>query len=221
MNYIELINKFWLTDLEANFTHLELHLYFKLLEINNRLQWKEYFRYPNSRLEVEVGSRPKNLISARQKLADYSLIEYQKGTTRLAGKYRILPAECTFVPTKESNQGSNEKVIRGTLDKQKKTKQVSINKGFDLDFVSEVLKPLVLEFIRYRKQDLRRPFKTIRGVEQFYLELVKISGDNFSTAQDLVKQAINKEWRTVYPPYKNEVTRKFRNSSIAKYDKKL
>ena len=130
MNYIELINRFWLVDLEASFSHLETRLYFKLLEISNRLGWPDGFKYPNSRLEAEVGTRTKNLIQARQRLIDHGLISYKKGTTRNAGNYRLLSTLQSFEPTKESNQesnlgtnqGSNGKVIRGTLIKQNKTK---------------------------------------------------------------------------------------------------
>jgi len=129
MNYIELINRFWSIDLEANFSHLEVHLFFKLLEINNRLGWKDSFRFPNSRLEAEIGSRQKNLINARQRLVDKGVISYKKGTTRDAGIYKLLSKNQSFVPTKESNQESNEEsnqgnkteVIEGTLNKQNET----------------------------------------------------------------------------------------------------
>jgi hypothetical protein len=104
MSYIEMINKFWSIDLEANFSHLEVHLFFKLLEINNKLGWKESFRFPNSRLEAEIGSRPKGLINARQRLIDCKLIEYKKGNTRNAGIYRLLSNNLT----KESNEESNQ-----------------------------------------------------------------------------------------------------------------
>lgn len=87
MSYIDIINRFWSIDLEANFSHLEVHVFFKLLEINNRLGWKERFKYPNSRIEAEIGSRPKNLINARQRLVDFNIISYKKGTTRVAGTY--------------------------------------------------------------------------------------------------------------------------------------
>lgn len=240
MNYIELINRFWSIDLEANFSHLEVHLFFKLLEINNRLDWKESFRFPNSRLEAEIGSRPKNLINARQRLVDFKLIEYKKGTTREAGIYKLLSFECSFVPTKESNQesnssqtptkesnkgsnqGTNEKVIRGSLDKQNKTKQVSIKKEMDLSFVPTIYKPLIEEFIRYRKQDLKKPFKTANAVKIFFENLRKESNNNISKAKELVDYAKGREWMTVFPiPKKQKAPEKFRNESVVEYDNKL
>lgn len=141
MNYIELINRFWSIDLEANFSHLEVHLYFKLLEINNKLGWKESFKFPNSRLEAEIGSRPRNLINARQRLIDKGVIGYRKGSTRDAGLYSLLSDVGTKESnktdyyqnevTKDSNNGSNKdsnlcsnsEVISAPLNKLNKTKQ--------------------------------------------------------------------------------------------------
>lgn len=154
-NYITLINRFWMVDIEAGFSHLEVHLFFKLLEINNRLGWKETFRYPNSRLQSEVGARQKNLIAARQKLIEKGLIGYEKGTTREAGIYQLLSDGMT----KESNQGTNcnnyfqnnfqkeeqKKVIRGTLNRIDKNKQ---DKREKKKFIS----PTLNEFIEYFKK---------------------------------------------------------------------
>lgn len=231
MSYIDIINRFWSIDLEANFTHLEVHLFFKLLEINNRLGWKESFRFPNSRLEAEVGSRQKNLINARQRLIDYKLITYKKGNTRNAGTYQVV----SFNPTKESNsnngvslvgtkesnkesneesnQGNNRKVIRGSLnredkDKNNTPKSPKSKKEFDLSFVSTPFKDLVREFIRYRRQDIKKPFKTERGVVTFYNKLIELSNNNYTKAKELVDHAKGREWQSVYPiktePQKSE-----------------
>jgi hypothetical protein len=229
MNYITLVNNFWSIDLEANFTHLEVHLFFKLLEINNKLGWKESFRFPNSRLEAEIGSRSKNLINARQRLVDFRLITYKKGSTRKAGSYSlILPPEGNSIQlpylgvtkesnqesNEESNQGSNRKVIRGTLNRQEvdknkppiSPKPKKPTKNFDLDFVETAFSDLVREFIRYRKQDIKKPFKTERGVKVFYNQLLSLSNNNLSSAQALVKHAKDKEWQTVYPIKKEVAT---------------
>lgn len=237
MNYIELINNFWSIDLEVNFSHLETRLYFKLLEINNRLGWKSDFRFPNSRLEAEVGTRPKNLINARQRLVDHGLIAYKKGSTRQAGIYKLLSKDESFEPTKESNskdtptkesnkgsnQGTNGKVIRGTLNKQNQTKQsISIKKGLEIDFVPTIYKPLVEEFIRYRKQDIKKPFKTEKAVKMFFEKLKAESNDNIAKAKELVEYAKGREWMTIFPIPKNAKQKeKFRNESVTEYTTSL
>lgn len=161
LNYIGLINRFWLLDLEFNFSHLEVHLYFKLLEIDNRLGWKETFKYPNSRMESEIGTRQKNLIDARQKLINSCLIRYEKGTTRDAGVYQLLSDGVT----KESNQESNsdnyfqnvdqkdgqKKVIRGALTKQDKTKQENNILPENFKLFSEVISQFDPKFYNEKK----------------------------------------------------------------------
>lgn len=118
LNYIELINRFWKLDEEMDFTHLETRIFFKLCDINNRLLWKPTFKHANSRLVSLVGTRQKNLIIARQKLIDSDLISYEKGNTRNAGTYSLCPELISIEHTKESNKGTNGKVIKGTLNKQ-------------------------------------------------------------------------------------------------------
>lgn len=201
LNYIRLINRFWLLDLEANFSHLEVHIFFKLLEINNRLGWKETFKYPNSRMEPEIGTRQKNLIDARQKLIDTGLIRYEKGTTRDAGVYQLLSVEVT----KESNQESNsedcfqnvdqkagqKKVIRGALTKQDKTKQeesiTSLPPKLDKEVIEEILElyhrsgnslPKVIKITNQRKTAISARLKE-HGVDQIKKMLSNVSESDF------------------------------------------
>jgi hypothetical protein len=61
------------------------------------------------------------------------------------------------------------------------------------------MRELVREFIRYRRQDIKKPFKTDRGVKTFYNQLVRLSNNNLVKASELVKHAKDNEWQTVYP----------------------
>jgi hypothetical protein len=229
MSYIDLINRFWSIDLEANFSHLDVHLFFKLLEVNNRLGWKNEFKYPNTRLESEIGSRQKNLIQSRNRLVDFGLITYRKGTTRIAGTYSVLSSNVVTKesnqesnqadrPTKESNQesnlgsnkGCNRKVIRGTLTREDEEKTRLTNKSptkdFDLSFIDDQFLSLVEGFIDYRRTDLRKPFKTVRGVKMFYGQLVKLSSSDLSAASGLIENAMDNEWQSVYLTTKQNET---------------
>ncbi len=145
----ELMRRFWQFDMEVGFTHLDVHLYFKLIEINNRLGWEKIsFRYANSRLEAEIGTRTKNLIESRQRLIDAGLINYQKGNTRNAGVYALLSSLQSLNPTKESNQESisesNEESNKGNINKTNtKTKQIKRDKK------NVFLPPSLSEFKKY------------------------------------------------------------------------
>ncbi len=196
---IEVINKFWELDKQAKFTHLEVHLFFKLLDLNSKLNKEESLLILSSHLQKIVHTKAKGLVKARQRLIDFKLIEIEKGSTRKPTAYKIL-----YLP-KETNQD---------LYLLKETNP----KGFDLSFVSIEFKPLVDEFIRYRKQDLNLPFKTVRGILTFYNELQKLSNGSYETAKELIDHAIKREWRSVYPIKKGKQERKpYRNSDIEVY----
>jgi hypothetical protein len=104
MTYIDLINRFWKIDLNYSFSHPEVHLYFKLLEIANRSGWRNKLSVPNSRLCGMVGLTQASLIKARQRLIDTDVIVYEKGTTRKAGKYIINPDYFNNYSNNDSNK---------------------------------------------------------------------------------------------------------------------
>lgn len=217
MSYIDFINNFWQKDLEATFSHLEVHLFFKLLEVNNKLGWKNDFKYPNARLEGDLGTRPKNLIQARQRLIDFGVISYKKGTTRDAGIYRILSNERV---TKESNKGSNEEsnqesnkgnnkgsntevireIIKGTLNRQDKDKTIKSTTNvvpkksgkpiFSLDFISdENFKKLFEEWLDYRRA-IKKPYKSQQSVEACFKQLQNLGGFRIETCRAVIEQSI-------------------------------
>jgi len=90
MTYIDLVNRFWQMDLEFHFSHLEVHMYFKILDLFNRSGWRKVLSVPNSRFVAELGATEPSVIRARQRLVDSGLLAYSKGTQRKAGKYMLL-----------------------------------------------------------------------------------------------------------------------------------
>lgn len=118
-SYIELVNQFWKVDLEYQFTHLDVHLYFRLLFINNSLGWKSTFRYANSRLIGDIKTTEKGLINSRNKLVEAGVLRYTKGQPKQAGMYDLL----SFFEIKESDKVGNASVKEAVLyrkDKEKK-----------------------------------------------------------------------------------------------------
>lgn len=217
MNYIELINNFWAIDLEATFSHAEVHLFFKLLEINNRLGWKNEFRYPNARLEGETGMRSKTLINTRQRLVDCGVLFYKKGNTRNAGTYSFSyckqptkesnqesiqetnqPIEPTKESNQESNQGNNREVIKGiiggTLTKQNKTKQrKSKSEPLLFPFNSE-------KFLSLWKMLLEMPKWKKKVNHSLQLALNSLGKYDEGFAIELIEKAIEGNWQGVTFP---------------------
>lgn len=226
MSYIDFINNFWQKDLEATFSHLEVHLFFKLLEINNKLGWKNDFKYPNARLEGDLGTRPKNLIQARQRLIDFGIISYKKGTTRDAGIYRILSNERV---TKESNEDSNQEsnkgnnkgnntevireIIKGTLNRQDKIKKkdttnVVSKKAttplFSLDFISdESFKKLFDDWLDYKRRVKQSSYKDQKQIELAFRKLMELCGGDLERCRAIIEQSIANNWQGLFP-LKNE-----------------
>jgi hypothetical protein len=95
-------------DLEFNFSHLECHLYFYLLNIANQSGWSKAVSVTNKRLCAGVCTENKYLIKARQKLNDAGLIVYIKGTTRKAGIYYMNPDSFPLNDAKATNQATNK-----------------------------------------------------------------------------------------------------------------
>lgn len=77
MNYIELINKFWLLHEEHSFCTTEIALFFYLLKINNQCSWKESFRRNNSKIEADLRISFNTMKNARHKLQQARVIEFR------------------------------------------------------------------------------------------------------------------------------------------------
>jgi hypothetical protein len=69
---------------------------------------------------------------------------------------------------------------------------------FDLSFADMFIRPAMEEFIRWRKTELKKPFKTPRGIHRLYNRLVDFSRGEQDRLQMVVLQSEEKEWTDVY-----------------------
>lgn len=82
MNYIELINHYW-TEVEVKgFTPTETNIYFRLLDICNRLGWENPFSLSNPRAVALMAVSENTLAAGREKLVMRGLIGFKKGVRR-------------------------------------------------------------------------------------------------------------------------------------------
>jgi len=79
VNYIELVNGFWHVDLEYSFPSNATRLYFGLLNMSNRLGWKNPFGATNQQLAALVQCDEKTLIKCRKVLVKSGLISVKRG----------------------------------------------------------------------------------------------------------------------------------------------
>ncbi len=68
----------------------EIALWYILLSINNMAGWSEWFTAANQTLQLLTGLSKSSLDRSRNKLCQRGLLEYQPGTTRQAGSYKLV-----------------------------------------------------------------------------------------------------------------------------------
>lgn len=82
MNYIELINRYWQEVDVKGFTPTETNIYFRLLDICNRLGWDNPFSLSNPRAVALMAVTENTLSAGRDKLVMKGLIGFKRGSRR-------------------------------------------------------------------------------------------------------------------------------------------
>jgi len=90
VNYIELINNFWIANKIHKFNSLETSLYFFILDYANNARWPESFIVPNGIVQSVFGCTRDQLIRARRKLCKFGLLAYETGDRHNPGKYTVM-----------------------------------------------------------------------------------------------------------------------------------
>lgn len=93
MNYIEMINRFWQEVEMKDFLPSEACVYFRLLDVCNRLGWQNPFSLSNSRAVALTAMNEKTFRAVRDKLGERGLIEFRKGRKRSAAPLYCFPIE--------------------------------------------------------------------------------------------------------------------------------
>ena len=200
MDYMKQLNRFFeLAEADCLPPSAQI-VYLHLLNINNRLHWREWFKVANSRLENLTGlGSNKSVISAKNRLKQAGLIEFEsdgKTTTR----YFIFP-----LGTQDGTQdGTHLKRHRQKQDKTE-TKQSTPARVdvFASSGESEKVKALLKDFEEMRNKK-RNPM-TDRAKHLFLKKLDDLSGGDEFMKIHLLEQSIEHGWQSVYP-LKNDLS---------------
>ena len=119
MDYITQINGFWQANNEHRFTSVEAYLYFYLLDVCNRLFWRNPFSHTNSQLTAALGVTEVTIIGAKRRLEAAGLIKVE------AGRYRRTPSKYYIIPYK--NYSLSDSLSDSTIIRQDKTKTKTNN----------------------------------------------------------------------------------------------
>lgn len=93
LNYIELINRFWQEVEMKDFLPSEACVYFRLLDVCNKLGWQNPFSLSNSRAVALTAMNEKTFRAVRDKLAGRGLIGFRKGKRRENPPLYCFPVE--------------------------------------------------------------------------------------------------------------------------------
>jgi len=111
MNYIELINNFWIANKIHKFNSLETSFYFFVLDYANNARWPESFVLPNGIVQSVFGCSRDQLIRARKKLCKFGLLAYETGDRHNPGKYTVIAHP---TPTRDLLE-ADTRATQGTL----------------------------------------------------------------------------------------------------------
>ena len=78
MNYIHQIKQFWLIQESESLSLAEIALYFYLLEVSNKLNWRNPFKRNNAKILADLGIKSFDKLSdSRKRLRDVGLIDFE------------------------------------------------------------------------------------------------------------------------------------------------
>ena len=221
MRYISQLNTF---NRLCEAKHLEAGsqlLWFKLMDIDNRLCWEEWFAVTNNRLMLILDVNEKTLIRYRNKLIEDGLIEYKRGHKGKPSLYKMVDISCKYDSTNDSQNDSQndsesklpvKNTVQTTVQTTAKTtaKTTAINrhktKTKDLDkecnkkneekvyFENKEVQEQFIEYLALRVQ--LKCKNTERAIGLLLTKLNKYSDD---VKLQAINNAIMSSWKSVYP----------------------
>ena len=136
MNYIKQGISFFELQLSNQISANAQALYYTLLNINNKCNWKERFTVANSMMTAYTNLNTSAIQRARNELIQLGVIDYKKGKGNQCGEYLLFKLYPDFEQQTDSNVNNKPTANRqqceqqtDTLNKQNKTKQDETKKN--------------------------------------------------------------------------------------------
>ena len=145
MNYISLINNFWLLSEEHDFRPIDIALYFYLLKIANSLSWKPCFKRNNKEIMAKLGINSRHTFNnTRNRLKIAGLIDYKTYNGKAFSSYTILTtcAKNTQVTAQVTAQLNKTKTKTENKEKEKRKETTPMDLGLKFDEEKKVKKEI-------------------------------------------------------------------------------
>lgn len=141
MNYIHQINQFWRIQESESLLACEIALYFYLLEISNKLNWRNPFKRNNAKIQADLGIKSYDKLSdMRKRLRDVGLINFETQNGHANVVYTLIDLSILSKGKKGGlPQGSEEgspEVSRKVLPELSKVKTKNLNLNINQEKVS-------------------------------------------------------------------------------------
>lgn len=189
---------------EAKVQHTALYCW--MVELNNRLGWKEEFTI-NTQFTMEglsIGNK-NTYLAALSDLEKWGFIKTVRPSIN-QNYGRIISLRCSDNDTATTTamdmaviqhcDGNDE----GGVPIVKQVNQETIKpkkQGFDFSKYEE-LSQLVEKWISYRKS-IKKPYKSQESLDSFVKHLRELSSNDYQKAEAIIEQSIANQWQGVFP----------------------
>lgn len=198
-------------------------LYFFIIELCNRLGWKEKFGLPTSMAKEAVGIKSYNTyINTLNDLVEFGFIvmveksknqytanivalsKFDKALDRALDKAIIKEEVCSI----KKQQSTGESTIQSTgesissIDKHLNQEPLTAeNQKNNIENLftekNKLLMPIVDEWFAYKKE-IKNPYKTVRSMKAFVKELQKLSNNDPKVAKEITERSMANNWKGIY-----------------------
>jgi len=121
LNYLQELNAFRDWTLLNHPSTGQIALWYSLMSIDNMTGWQEWFTVANQTLQLMSGMSKAGLDKARGELINKGLIQYKTGSTKQAGKYRLVSIYNKKVDQWENNEKTNSRPMGEQTENNEKT----------------------------------------------------------------------------------------------------
>ena len=201
MNYLNELNAFYDWTLINNPSTGQIALWYALMQINNKCNWKEWFSVSNSILENSTGLSRSGILKARNSLKQFGLIDFNSKGTK-STSYKLFSISKS---KQESVQDSKQESVQdsSTINKRKETKQENKKKNSKKENEATPFEKALEDFSQYRKI-IKKPL-TEHSMELIVKKLEKLEPESVENRIKILEQSMVNGWTGIFPLKEAEI----------------
>jgi hypothetical protein len=189
-------------------------IYFFALDHANRMGNKEKFGFPTTMVMEAIGVKSYNTyIDAFSQIVEWGFIklieksknQFSSNIIAISKNNKALDKALdkalithSIKHTSKQSESTEQSIVQST-DSIIKQVNNKTNKQINTDFILPDInfKEIVDQWLVYRR-DLKKQYRTQKGVENFYLELKRLSDNSPVIAQKIINKSISNEWQGIF-----------------------